>query len=684
MAIIHKWNQYNQSIGESKILSSTAGVGAIVTTNWGGFVMPLSIDNWKFVQNLHNEITKRPNAPVQNLERDAYVNIIKDSRFIKFLSERFGLSNLKHLVAIPKAQLNGYNCIDIKKHPINQKLESLDLAPFDDRDIISIPAINFPRWFIANDFSLKTIDEWETEWNRAGNRSDFVPPRDPNDRLLTPVPMVLICHNGHISDIPWDKYFSAKIHNENIDNPNGFDLFRYQNLECPNSPSHRHELKWITNRNQSESWGTLKCVHCNQVVSLAGIMNIKPKCHGDRPWELNLRNQRAGIPCDDNCGELMRVVMVTSNSVYYANNINSLYIPEGLLEQLDALSPNAQEMLQIIQGNMYETYRKSADNPSRADFWQHKIDEMGATASIENIDLTDNDWSDIKRTFLNEADERTSYRLDEYEVFKNNDSCNEAELEFADIILPDSLRTYFTSIKKLNTLAVTTTQLGFSRVSIPTPTIDNDGTVNYHNERIQHIYGNANIVNVLPAYQIFGEGILFMFDETKVNQWAADNGLNKYYEAHLENDDLGKYMSDEIEMYGRARFYLLHTFSHILMKELEFSCGYPTASMHERLYYSDRMCGVLIYTADGTEGSMGGLVWQAQPELIERIIKSALKRAMNCPSDPLCWENRDGLNRAACFSCSMISETSCERRNLGLDRRALVDEKFGYFKDLIL
>lgn len=93
------------------------------------------------------------------------------------------------------------------------------------------------------------------------------------------------------------------------------------------------------------------------------------------------------------------------------------------------------------------------------------------------------------------------------------------------------------------------------------------------------------------------------------------------------------------------------------MKELEFSCGYPTASLKERLYFSERMCGVLIYTADGSEGSMGGLVWQGQPELIENIIMTALNRAIDCSSDPICWENdSDPLNYAACFSCAMVSE----------------------------
>lgn len=149
------------------------------------------------------------------------------------------------------------------------------------------------------------------------------------------------------------------------------------------------------------------------------------------------------------------------------------------------------------------------------------------------------------------------------------------------------------------------------------------------------------------------------------------------------HDDSFKNNYQEMKHGGVAKFLALHTFSHVLMKELEFSCGYPTASLSERLYFSERMCGVLIYTTDGAEGSMGGLVWQGQPSLIEDILRKAMQRALNCASDPICWENVDQLNYAACFSCAMVSETSCERRNVGLDRRILVDANFGYFKDLL-
>ena len=139
------------------------------------------------------------------------------------------------------------------------------------------------------------------------------------------------------------------------------------------------------------------------------------------------------------------------------------------------------------------------------------------------------------------------------------------------------------------------------------------------------------------------------------------------------------------------QMYLVHTFSHLIMRELEFKCGYPTASLSERIYVSNddkyRMYGCLIYTAEGAEGSMGGLIAQTRPQNLNNLIKSAIKRATICNSDPLCWESEGqglfDLNFASCFSCSLVSETSCEHRNLYLDRKILVDNENGFFKEII-
>ena len=133
------------------------------------------------------------------------------------------------------------------------------------------------------------------------------------------------------------------------------------------------------------------------------------------------------------------------------------------------------------------------------------------------------------------------------------------------------------------------------------------------------------------------------------------------------------------------QFLLIHTLSHLLIKELEYDCGYPVASLQERLYIGEKMFGFMIKAIEGTEGSLGGLVSQCDDlDNLNRIIKSALQRAKDCSSDPIC-ENSDGqgvenLNLAACYSCTLLPDISCEMFNSFLDRGLLIDKNFGFFK----
>ena len=627
------------------------------------------------------------------------------------MQSKKGFNNLRCFAAIPHVGLSGANFINHKEHPLYKEQElKLNILP---ESMFYVPAIDFPKWFISSKSELKRIDEWFEIWRSEGRNDGraeyFAPPRDPHGptfrkhkaqlsdqtiyRTLSPVSLVLICENGHISDIDWYKYFCAKIDGQKVDDENGFDLFNYPCDDHCNG-ERKHSLKWVQNRNQSESWGTLKCEHCKKSVSLAGIMNLKPFCRGEKPWD-PVPGQN-WIPQHEHCTSsgrrsIMQVAMVTSNSIYYANTQSSLFVPMDWIAQGNVvLQGDALEFLEELK-KRYARKLTRNENLTKIEF----ISDLGNlidAADDEGYTINDSECTTIKDEFLgitNEVDVAKTYRLDEFNVFVNNNLAPEVvnKLEFNDIDLDlfqeENLKSKFLKVKQVPMLAITSTQLGLGRVKMPTPKIVN-GQVVYENEQIRPIYsGNINDVKVLPANQIYGEGLFFAFDLNKVKEWADKYKLEDYYRTNLEPGSLGEFLCSELDLYGRAKFYLLHTFSHILMKELEFSCGYPTASLSERLYYSDEMCGVLIYTADGAEGSMGGLVWQGRPDLIENIIISALQRATDCSADPLCWENSDGLNKASCFSCAMVSETTCEHGNMGLDRRALVDPEFGYFKDLL-
>lgn len=145
------------------------------------------------------------------------------------------------------------------------------------------------------------------------------------------------------------------------------------------------------------------------------------------------------------------------------------------------------------------------------------------------------------------------------------------------------------------------------------------------------------------------------------------------------------------------RYVLLHTFSHLLIRQLTAKCGYSGSAIRERIYstYRDhefRMAGVLIYTSSSdSDGSLGGLVRQGEPEELDDTILNLLQEATWCSSDPLCIESKsqgyNSLNYAACHACTLLPETSCEARNCLLDRVAVVgkdsDRTLGYFGDIL-
>jgi len=395
------------------------------------------------------------------------------------------------------------------------------------------------------------------------------------------------------------------------------------------------------------------------------------------------------------------MTLVTANNVYYASGFSSLYIPIHLAEN------KTQEIIDSISilEKKYQKYFERS-SISRTEYWMQKFN-LEDFLIENNIQPSDEKefFKQLESEFLNSADRELNidfhenYRWQEYQCFSNNHSVpNDPKnkgLKFTDITLPAKLIPYFTKIQQVEELKVTNVQLDFTRVK-PKERIVVNGVAS-ESVTGKNIFSiDSKELFVMPANETLGEGIFFQFASDKIEKWISNNleGFQSRFSKYIINEpnpnSQGAGVKRKIFNNG-VKHFLIHSFSHMLMRELEFSCGYPTASLKERLYISGTpnktMSGVLIYTAEGAEGSMGGLVSQGEPEKILEIIINGLERASQCSSDPLCWES-DGqgifdLNLAACFSCSLVSETACEEMNLGLDRRVLIDDKFGFFYKII-
>lgn len=180
--------------------------------------------------------------------------------------------------------------------------------------------------------------------------------------------------------------------------------------------------------------------------------------------------------------------------------------------------------------------------------------------------------------------------------------------------------------------------------------------------------------NWLPAIELFGEGIFFTINENILSKWEGIPSVRKRADEILKRYEKSEVnLNTDVEV--TPRFLLLHTLSHLLIRELESTAGYPAASLKERVYCSrDRkMAGVLIYTTVADiVGSLGGIVESAEPKEFLALLDGAFKHAQWCSLDPVCTEHEGQgpgwLNRAACHACSLVPEPSCDYANVFLDR----------------
>jgi hypothetical protein len=144
-------HQYNQGIGKYKLLSSTAGVGSIISTKFGTYILVSDINKWQFVNVFNNKIKSLLEVSnndvytrIKGEAKNLGLSLIDDKRFVKFIRNDKDLNNLECLVAIPQMALNEiFNSINwtkkvhgrtIPSHPIALALNELTGNPGKAQD----------------------------------------------------------------------------------------------------------------------------------------------------------------------------------------------------------------------------------------------------------------------------------------------------------------------------------------------------------------------------------------------------------------------------------------------------------------------------------------------------------------------------------------------------------------------
>ncbi|MBU4306117.1 MAG: DUF1998 domain-containing protein [Candidatus Omnitrophica bacterium] len=474
-------------------------------------------------------------------------------------------------------------------------------------------------------------------------------------RKLEQVRFVLVSHIGDIEDIDWPKWITAqRLKNEEVEGNLGGKYVLGQD-NCCSKPS----LKYIRSTKLSDLVGiTIQCESCSNKRTLGGFFNLRK-----RKGTIT-DSQKKSYPVN------FKPLIRTSNSVYYPIIMNSLFIPqpENKLSHTDTL-----------------TIRNA---------WSRGV-SPGDIAVTLKYDLKDVSQVLGEGKFLTEME----FRKNEYEYLLNRDNHNleNRDLVVEEIIINNDLKSCgFERIIKIKRLKLTSVQTGYTRLSPMDRDVflsKEDKTIQFDNIKVplkpKYTVTNHAETEFLAGVESFGEGIFLKWDDKMIDCFISEYLRNEKTKSKIQtlwdrvqiNEMIDKKKFKDLT--HLTKFLLIHSFSHIIIKELEFICGYPSSSVAERIYCdTDNMSGLLIYTIAGSEGSFGGLIKQS--ENFKNLLLSALLRARDCNSDPICFESDGqgigGFNFAACYSCLLISEISCEGFNSFLDRGILIDENNGFLK----
>ncbi len=509
-----------------------------------------------------------------------------------------------------------------------------------------IPVVSFPNYHVCTKGNCRNLFDISIDFD-LDKYLQYGPTCPICGFPAYPARFIVACTNGHLDDFPWRWWVHHGV------------------TDC------KRNMKLISTGNISSLAEIIVQCECGASRSMSGATqpeNFKGlTCTGRHPHRPSVTKKSNGIYTK--CDKAVIPSQRGASNVYFPVIRSAISIPPWINPLYSLIDEHYRDILnyradfgELGVAKIYERFFQ--DNFSREEFddalkkRDEKIKEFIEIKEMEYAAITHHD--DVQ--------------------FKTDVKYFKAEEE----TLPNYLKPYFLRLIKIHRLREVMVLLGFMRMDSPEPEVDNPKNI------VPLTKNKAE--SWLPAVEINGEGIFIEFNRESIQKWHSKGSTSQLseiykrsYSAFCESRGWTNYKEKN------ATYVLLHTFAHLIIKELSMQCGYSSASIKERIYSSDTMCGVLLYTGSSDkEGSLGGLVEMGKMANFIKLLKSALENALMCTTDPECMHNEpslDRLNGAACHSCTMIAETSCENGNRLLDRSFVVPlpvkKDNSYFKDLV-
>ncbi|WP_232837206.1 DrmB family protein [Lentzea terrae] len=562
--------------------------------------------------------------------------------------------------------------VQLSLHPWQPKKISMSTEGND----LGVPARVFPQWLrctgcdmlgTVSQFAYTNTHPFRPDLacfehpkctGRTGNRT-----RKPTRRTAVPARYLLACVDGHLDEFPYDEW----VHHWK---------------PCPQAEF--PALKMADRMAGKGASAIIGCGSCgarrpmNEAQGEAGKSKL-PHCRGRHP------HLDAFEP--NGCANEARLILVGASNLWFPATQSIIVMPESPQEETGDLAAR----IRVALGEKLAKYADDLDTlrdvldgkVDVAEVPDDKLVQAVATAmappeSAEELDAWAKQWDPVDLLVP-----EWQHLLKDPRGPRDEDPVSGLTLSIRE--RGPGLRPEITRVLAVERLRKVNALVGFTR-------IDDMDRVGDLPQRLAPLTRAPR-----PAWTVAtedrGEGVYLQLDEAAVAAWESRVEATSIWRDHREAHRRNFYrrfsetatIVDPDTRLRPPRYWLIHTFAHVLIRELAMECGYSAASLSERLYAwpasdtREAAAGLLICTtASDSDGTLGGLVQLSEPDRLERVVSGALYRANRCSSDPICamrtpQDPEDFLHGAACHCCVMASETSCERANRFLDRRFLVD-----------
>ena len=518
-------------------------------------------------------------------------------------------------------------------------------AALDDRPAHPMPAQRFPHWMLCPKCDLF---QHEVGWGReAGEATMFCTNcsgQAEKKVYVIPAPFVTACEEGHLDDFPWVLWVTHR-------------------------PTCQRRDKYTL---RSEGAGglsglMLRCLDCGSAAPMEGCFNpdaLKQfgPCPGNRPWLPDAPPETCHAGGDGTRKTLQR----GASNIYFPVIASALDIPpwsDGLQQKLKR---DWDRIMKFDDDQLRDFLKSIRVAPqvgmSEEDLYREVLARKHRLHSASDDDLRIDEYKQLCADVALPRDEKSEFEIRAEHV-------------------PAEVRPWIRRLVRVLRLREVRALRAFTRVRSPDP----------ETPEYQPTWAPLSVAdtNWLPGIEVRGEGIFVELDPQRVASWspqlaARAREIERAWLAEWDRRHPDVPAPREVN----PKTLLVHSLAHAVIRELSIDCGYSAASLRERLYLHDDACGFLIYTAaPDSDGTLGGLARQGKAARFVSMLTGALTAQRWCSSDPLCIADRHSFSEtatgAACHSCLLVSETSCEEFNRLLDRQALIgaptDPSVSYF-----